>query len=76
MRVVEMVMALSPSVGPPPTSIERLSKGNLSRIERERYVEDLGMIIVDAEELEKGDTDVEEDSDDEFESYEWATGTL
>ena len=30
----------------------RLSEGNLSRIERERYVEDLGRII-DAKELEK-----------------------
>jgi hypothetical protein len=50
----------------------RLSEGNLSCIERERYAEDLGRIIdaeelkEDEEELEEDDTDVEEDSDDEF----------
>ena len=50
----------------------RLSEGNLSRIERERYAEDLGRIIdakeleEDNEELKEDDTDVEEDSDDEF----------
>ncbi len=50
----------------------RLSEGNLSRIERERYTEDLGRII-DAKELEEDDkeleedyTDAEEDSDDKF----------
>jgi hypothetical protein len=43
----------------------RLSEGNLSRIERERYAEDLGRIM-DAEELEEDDTDAEEDSDDKF----------
>jgi hypothetical protein len=50
----------------------RLSEGNLSRIEWERYAEDLGRIIdakeleEDDEELKKDDTDVEEDIDDEF----------
>jgi hypothetical protein len=47
---------------------QRLSEGNLSRIERERYAEDLGRII-DAKELkvdEEDDTDVEEDRDDKF----------
>jgi hypothetical protein len=56
----------------PSPNEHRLSEGNLSRIEQERYAEDLGRIIdakeleEDNEELEEDDTDVEEDSDDEF----------
>jgi hypothetical protein len=50
----------------------RLSEGNLSRIERERYAEDLGRIIdakdleEDDEELKEDDTDDDEDSNDRF----------
>jgi hypothetical protein len=44
----------------------RLSKGNLSCIERERCAEQLG-VLVDTEELEEYDTDIEEDSEDKFE---------
>ncbi len=50
----------------------RLSEGNLSCIERQRYAEDLGRIIdakeleEDSKELEEDDTDGKEDSDDEF----------
>jgi hypothetical protein len=52
--------------GRPGPNKHRLSKGNLSRIEQERYAEQLG-VLVDTEELEEDDTDVEEDSEDEFE---------
>jgi hypothetical protein len=50
----------------------RLSEGNLSCIERERYTEDLGRIIdakeleEDDKELKEDDTDAKEDSDDKF----------
>jgi hypothetical protein len=47
----------------PDPNEHRLSEGNLSHIERERYVEDLGRII-DAKELEEDNEELKEDDTD------------